>query len=244
MIEALNFSKLIDAITLLVIVSIMAIGFVTGRHRMSLVLSIRNIDFYQKTLVQDLVILLVLFALRPLHFLNWSKPDYDLGWELTENVYVVIFSIFFTQFVLNFTSYTLVYPKEIHKSKSLMGFPNSLLPSNYRELWIFALFLIFGVFFEEVLCRYVLFDVLHQLFGLQGDLLIVVTALLFALPHSYQGKKGLLSSFLVGLVLGKFYLHYGSLWAPLLLHSVNNLGILPLALRRIKELKKEPISEE
>jgi uncharacterized protein len=233
----LDFDVWLDGITLLGIVALMIVGFITGRHKLDLLLRMPAVDFYKRTLVQDLLILMVLFALRPGLFLLWQKPEYGVGWVFSDQVYFIIFVGFTTQLVLNFTPFTQLYPKEIKEAKNLMGLPTALLPGNGKEWGFFAFFLIFGVLFEEILCRYVLFKVLHSLWGWEGDLLVVITALLFSLPHSYQGPKGLLSSFVMGVVLGKMYLHYGTLWAPLLLHYSINLGILPLAMRRIWDLK-------
>jgi len=68
--------------------------------------------------------------------------------------------------------------------------------------------------------------------------LIIVSALLFAVGHLYQGRKGILSNFVVDLILGKIFLLKGTLTYPIVLHLFLNFTIAVLAFRPMKDLRR------
>lgn len=90
-----------------------------------------------------------------------------------------------------------------------------------------ALLLLVG-FYEEVVARGLLLTRLRALVG--GFWLpAILSALLFALGHFYQGLYGMLQTALLGLVLAAFTLKWGTLWPAILAHAaVNILSVLQL----------------
>lgn len=74
-------------------------------------------------------------------------------------------------------------------------------------------------FGEEMLFRGFALNVLSRRFG--GMWGIVLSALLFAAPHTYS-PIGLSVIFLMGLALGYVYRTSGSLWTVIFIHAVNN----------------------
>lgn len=70
---------------------------------------------------------------------------------------------------------------------------------------------------------------------------ITVQALIFGLLHSYQGVSGILSTGLVGAVLGLVYFLTGSLWLPIVLHIAIDALSLTAA---FVVLSREATSEE
>ncbi|NIM71077.1 MAG: CPBP family intramembrane metalloprotease [Xanthomonadales bacterium] len=56
---------------------------------------------------------------------------------------------------------------------------------------------------------------------------LLLPALAFGLAHSYQGVAGMISTGLVGLILGALFIGAGgNLWLPILVHGVaNSIGI-------------------
>ena len=53
---------------------------------------------------------------------------------------------------------------------------------------------------------------------------VIVTSLVFALAHSYQGAAGMARVSLVGLALAGLYLLSGSLWLPIVAHAILDLA--------------------
>lgn len=89
---------------------------------------------------------------------------------------------------------------------------------------------VLGALVEEVAFRGFLLTRLREVLGRNGAglvLSIAVSSLLFGLLHSEQGPVGVV---VVGLDAGAFCLlrlHWGTVWAPVLAHGVNNtLGLL------------------
>jgi membrane protease YdiL (CAAX protease family) len=78
---------------------------------------------------------------------------------------------------------------------------------------------------EEMLFRGFAFNALKHRFGVPAGLLI--SALLFTLPHTYA--LGLLPVFVLGVGLAWTYHHSGSLWVPIIIHAVNNTASVLLA---------------
>ncbi|HEX7037504.1 MAG TPA: type II CAAX endopeptidase family protein [Pseudomonadales bacterium] len=87
-----------------------------------------------------------------------------------------------------------------------------------------------AAFGEELLLRGFVLNRLGELTGLR--LALPLQALLFALGHVYQGTTGMLSIFVVGLVLGYVYLRAGrNLWPPILAHGlIDTVGLTLLYL--------------
>lgn len=98
------------------------------------------------------------------------------------------------------------------------------------------LYIVVGVFFEEIIFRQLLFLSLHGTLRLAGDTLVVVAALFFAMGHSYQGVKGVFWSLIIGIMLGKIFLLKESLAYPIVLHLCLNLTLAVMAFRRIRAI--------
>jgi|SRR5687768_9007902 len=196
-----------------------------------------RIQFYFKDIVASVVILTVFFALKPSLYdpLDFSAMDKGID---TGDFLLSLPVIFLVPFVLSFTRWSNDYPKEIAAAKELFGYPVSYLPNTTTEYLWFIGYVVVGVFFEELTCRLFLFRSLNTTLDLDGDMLIVVSSLLFALAHLYQGWKGILSSFFIGVILGKFFLVKETLAYPITLHLFLNLTIVVLAFQRMRDLKK------
>jgi membrane protease YdiL (CAAX protease family) len=78
---------------------------------------------------------------------------------------------------------------------------------------------------EEMFFRGFAFNALKRRFGVTAGL--IVSALLFTLPHTYV--LGLLPVFLLGMLLAWTYHNSGSLWVPIIIHATNNTASVLLA---------------
>lgn len=83
-------------------------------------------------------------------------------------------------------------------------------------------------FYEELVARGLLLTRLREILGGFWPPAIV-SAVLFALGHFYQGVYGMVQTALLGLVLAAFTLRWGTLWPAILAHSaVNILSVVQL----------------
>jgi hypothetical protein len=83
--------------------------------------------------------------------------------------------------------------------------------------------IIFAPAFEEVFFRGFLFEGFrYSRIGVVGA--IVLTSLIWAALHMQYDPFEMFLVFLMGLLLGILRYKTGSLWSPLLMHSLNNLA--------------------
>ena len=71
--------------------------------------------------------------------------------------------------------------------------------------------------------------------------IVICSAAIFALGHSYQGAAGVLRVFTVGIAFGLLFLLSGSIWLPIALHAT--LDILQGAVLREFSRREPPAAE-
>lgn len=93
-----------------------------------------------------------------------------------------------------------------------------MLPRSDREMKTFWALAVTAGICEEVLYRGYLF----WYFGhwLPQPYVLVVTAVVFGIGHSYQGMRGVVTTGIAGLFLGSVYLLTGSLYLPMAFHAL------------------------
>lgn len=99
-------------------------------------------------------------------------------------------------------------------------------------LWVVGVAWFAAGFGEEVLYRGFLMDRLERLAGLRNRawLVLVIQALLFGLPHAYQGMGGMVVTAMVGLLLGWIRNRQGgNLWAAIVAHAAVDTVMMGLA---------------
>lgn len=110
---------------------------------------------------------------------------------------------------------------------------SALMPRTAAERRAFAGLAVTAGVCEEVLYRGVLLAVAVALApGLGPWRLVLVSALAFAVAHTYQGVVGMLTSFVLGGSLAVLFLGSGSLLLPVLYHVLVDLRVLVLAVDR------------
>jgi membrane protease YdiL (CAAX protease family) len=228
---------LLEWVILFLLVMIPIVAAVKGKRKKELQLSNKSL-FYLKDIIVTVILLAVLFLLKPSVYYPLTFSPIDKGVYIREEVLSSIIPIFFIPFVLAFTPWNNLYPKDIIAAKELFGYPISYLPNTTKEYLLFVCYITVGVFFEELICRQFMFYSLNTTLHVSGDILVVISSLLFAIGHLYQRWKGILSNFVLGLILGKIFLIKGTLAYPIVLHLFLNLTISVLAFRRLKDLRK------
>ena len=183
--------------------------------------------YYSFGILIDIAILLLFYLINRSLYSPIGFDQYDKGITMNLSIYPI-------SFFLSFLPKSNLYPKDnIQNEKEIYGFPVKLMPKTYSQTALFFFYIVFGVLLEELVIRQFSFYTFNPLFGFDGDLLVIVTAILFALPH-----KGLIFHFINGLILSKIFLISGNFAFPFFLHLVLNLPIIVLSIRRINDLKK------
>ncbi|AKQ43478.2 hypothetical protein CP97_13745 [Aurantiacibacter atlanticus] len=99
-------------------------------------------------------------------------------------------------------------------------------------LWIVGVAILAAGLGEELLWRGFLMNRLERLGGLRGRiwLVLIVQAILFGLPHAYQGVGGMIVTGAVGLLLGLVrIMQRGNLWAVIIAHASVDVIMMTLA---------------
>ncbi len=196
-----------------------------------------KITFYFQDILSCIIILSLFFLLNadiypPLNFEQIGK-----GIRINSSIESALMTICILPFIMALTPRSNFYPKDISTAKEIFGYPIILLPDTRIEFFLFNIKVITGVVFEEFYCRQFMFYSFNQTLKLQGDAILVISSLLFSMGHIYQGWKGVLGSFIAGLVLGKIFMMKEDISYPIILHLISSLTISVLAYRRIKAMK-------
>jgi membrane protease YdiL (CAAX protease family) len=96
-----------------------------------------------------------------------------------------------------------------------------LLPRTPRERAVFALLSVAAGFGEEMAYRGYAISTLAALTGVTGA--AVITTVVFGILHAYQGRAGILRTGLMGGILAWGFLASGSLWPPIIAHTLVDL---------------------
>ncbi|MCI0507869.1 MAG: CPBP family intramembrane metalloprotease [Gammaproteobacteria bacterium] len=99
-------------------------------------------------------------------------------------------------------------------------FVPELLPRSKQELNLFLVLSATAGITEEILFRGYLIWYLSQ-FG-NVVFAVILSSLIFAVAHAYQGAKAIAVIFPVGLLFAFLYVYSGSLLAPMMLHAAIN----------------------
>jgi membrane protease YdiL (CAAX protease family) len=90
-------------------------------------------------------------------------------------------------------------------------------------MWISA------AFGEELLFRAFAFSQIKKVIGNKNLLIVIISAVLFSLPHLYQGSAGLIMTFLFGLTFGFIYYKFKNIWINIIVHGLIDSLFLTLA---------------
>ena len=101
---------------------------------------------------------------------------------------------------------------------ALQAIAERILPQSLIELLPYLALAITAGLCEEFLYRGFAMAVLTQA-GLRTSLVVFVSSALFGLAHSYQGRGGMVMTFVVGIVLGLSRIAYNSLVPAVIWHT-------------------------
>jgi uncharacterized protein len=99
-----------------------------------------------------------------------------------------------------------------------------------------------AAFVEELFFRAFLITGLSLVFGTEPAVLaaiVVAQAVLFGLPHAYQGKTGIVQSGVIGLVFGAGFVALGTLWPFVIAHGlIGTVGLSLLYFRANRQTRE------
>ena len=100
-------------------------------------------------------------------------------------------------------------------------------PQQYIK-WLFNMW-ISAAIGEELLFRGFAFSQFRKIFGEKKILLVFLSAIMFSLPHLYQGISGLVMTFLFGLAFGFLYIKFNNIWINIIVHGLIDTVFLTLS---------------
>ncbi|KQS91711.1 hypothetical protein ASG21_04415 [Chryseobacterium sp. Leaf394] len=113
-------------------------------------------------------------------------------------------------------------PADYSAFKHIKGDTAQYLKWLYR-MWISA------AIGEELLFRAFAFAQLKNIFGDKKILIVILSALMFCLPHLYQGTAGLIMTFVFGIAFGFIYLKFKNIWINIIVHGLIDTVFLTLS---------------
>ncbi len=99
---------------------------------------------------------------------------------------------------------------------------HQLMPVTGKERRLFAGLSLCAGFGEEMAYRGYALTALVLATG-SATLALIVTSATFGVLHAYQGPIGVVRTGVVGLIMGAVFLHTGSLWPPIVAHTLIDL---------------------
>ncbi|MFT3890536.1 MAG: CPBP family intramembrane metalloprotease [Anaerolineales bacterium] len=176
----------------------------------------------------------VIAALVIIGITFWFRGDSlaRLGFFAPQNWLTTIVWSLLLGTVLAFASTLLVEPfsDKVTKSKTdHSAFDN--LRGNWKNLLLVLVTVwLLVAFVEEIIFRGYMMGDIAELIGTSKTALavnVVVSSVLFGLAHWYQGKSGVLSTGIVGAILGVLFIDSGfNLWLPILTHGfIDTIGL-------------------
>lgn len=97
----------------------------------------------------------------------------------------------------------------------------------YSE-WLFKMW-ISAALGEELLFRAFTFSQLKRLIPDKNIIAVIISAIMFCIPHLYQGIAGLLSTFVFGIAFGLIYLKFKNIWINIIVHGLIDTIFLTLS---------------
>jgi len=189
----------------------------------------------------------VLVALVIIGVTVWWRGDKlaGLGFVPPENWMATIGWSLLLGTVLAFASTLVVEPFSDRLTNSTTDHSafESLRGSLKNLLLVLVTVWLLVAFVEEIIFRGYMMSDIAELIGTSKAALavnVIVSSVLFGLAHWYQGKSGVLSTGIVGAVLGILFIASGfNLWLPILTHGIiDTVGLFLIYINADRSLKE------
>ena len=193
-----------------------------GRERMKKLLAMPHVSSMERLVLYASTIAFQWLAVAIVGWRVWARgytPE-QLGLVLHGRTRLVIAGIVGAAVIasLQWLNLRRVSRIPVDSRGPLQAIAERILPQTVVELPPYFALAITAGLCEEFLYRGFAMAALSQA-GLRAWLVILVSSILFGLAHSYQGRGGIVMTFVVGLVLGASRLAYNSVAPAIFWHS-------------------------
>lgn len=153
----------------------------------------------------------------------------NMGWYKTIGVGLLLFALIIP--ILDFFVQPLVN-KLIGDVTDYSAFQS--IANNFPKYFKYLIYILISAGFgEEILFRGFLFrqfKIILPEFKYKTSLIIMLSAILFSLPHLYQGLSGLIMTFIFGIIFAVIYVKSNyNLWITIILHALIDTMFITLA---------------
>jgi CAAX protease family protein len=193
-----------------------------GRVRMKKLLAMPNVSTIERLTLYASTIAFQWFAVAVVAWRAWAHgfTAPQLGLTIHGKTRILVASIVGTATIasLQWLNLRRVGRVAVEARGSLQAIAERILPQSTAELLpYFALAITAGIC-EEFLYRGFAMTVLLHV-GFQAWAAVLLSSLLFGLAHSYQGRGGIVTTLLIGIVLGSSRMAFDSLIPAIFWHS-------------------------
>ncbi|MCP4247599.1 MAG: CPBP family intramembrane metalloprotease [bacterium] len=116
------------------------------------------------------------------------------------------------------------HPDRLRAARAQIESLKEMFPRTARDARAFSAMSISAGICEELIYRGYLMAYITSVIGTERMwTAALLSSLVFGLGHTYQGPKGVLKTALIGLIMAGLYVLTGSLWLPMVLHTVIDL---------------------
>ena len=152
--------------------------------------------------------------------LNFKKLNFN-------DIKVILFSYLIVELGVDFIVQPLVNwlcnePADYSTFQHIKGDLSEYFKWLYR-MWISA------AIGEELLFRAFAFAQLKKVFGNKKIVIVILSALMFCLPHLYQGIAGLIMTFVFGIAFAIIYMKFQNIWINIIVHGLIDTVFLTLS---------------
>lgn len=172
-------------------------------------------------------IVIILFVLVATFFQDGNFKNLNFKNIGVREFKIIILAYIILELMMDFiiqptVSFVFNEPADYSSFKSIEG--NTAL---YFK-WLFNMWISAAVG-EELLFRGYVFSQLKRIMGSKKIIIIILSAILFSVPHLYQGISGLVMTFLFGIFFALLYNKYQNIWINIIVHGFIDTLFLTLS---------------
>lgn len=172
-------------------------------------------------------IFIILFVLVTIFFQDGNLKDLNFKKVELREFKIIILAYVILELLMDFViqpavSFVCNEPADYSSFKIIEG-NNALYFKWLFNMWVSA------AIGEELLFRGYVFSQLKRIIGNKKIVIIIISAILFSVPHLYQGLSGLVMTFLFGIFFAMLYNKYQNIWINIIVHGLIDTLFLTLS---------------
>jgi membrane protease YdiL (CAAX protease family) len=193
-----------------------------GRVRMKKLLAMPNVSARERLTLYASTIAFQWFAVAVVAWRAWAHGFVasQLGLTIHDRTRILLASVVGTATIasLQWLNLRRAGRVPVEARGSIQAIAERILPQSTVELLLYLALAITAGVCEEFLYRGFAMAVLLHV-GFQAWAVVLLSSLLFGLAHSYQGRGGIVTTLLIGIILGSSRIAFDSLVPAIFWHS-------------------------